>query len=179
MSLGLFIGRLNPPHIWHIQTIEKALKENEKVIVFLWSPIFNDEKNPLNFKERKDILQSKFKENITFLEIIDTKSNILWVYNIYKLLYENWFWIKNINFYWGDFKHDSAYLVLKEHEEKLLNYKINYIENTRKNSSINFNWKKYEISATNLRESLSQWNYELAKQFCDIEIFEIIKGYLK
>jgi cytidyltransferase-like protein len=35
MNLGLFIGRLNPPHIGHIGIINKALKENDKVLILL------------------------------------------------------------------------------------------------------------------------------------------------
>ena len=57
MTLGLFIGRLNPPHIWHIQIIKRALKENKKVLLLLWTPFETDEKNPLNFYSRKNLLQ--------------------------------------------------------------------------------------------------------------------------
>jgi len=176
MSLGLFIGRLNPPHIWHIKTIEKALIENDKVIVLLGTPIFNNKDNPLSFADRKNILKSKFKDRIIILEIIDTRSDILWVYNIYKLIYENWFWIKDINLYWWDFKNDSAYLVLKKHEDKLINFNINYIENSRSESYVQYNGNDYQVSATNLRNALNDKNYDLVKKFCDKDTFEIIKS---
>jgi hypothetical protein len=79
-------------------------------------------------------LEKKFAEKIVVKELVDTKSDLLWVYNIYKLIYENSFGIRKINFYGGDFKKDSAYLVVKKYEEKILGFNINYIENTRKDS---------------------------------------------
>jgi cytidyltransferase-like protein len=35
MNLGLFIGRLNPPHIGHISIINKVLKENDETLILL------------------------------------------------------------------------------------------------------------------------------------------------
>ena len=174
MTLGLFIGRLNPPHIWHIKTIEKSLNENEKTIVLLWSPKENDDKNPLTFLERKNILEKKFK-NIEIHEILDNESDLEWIKNIKSILDDKW--INNINFYWWDFQNDSAYLVLKEYEKIFSDYRIKYIENTRNESFIEFEWKKYEISATNLRQAVMESNYDLAEKFCDKDMFEDIKKY--
>lgn len=179
MTLGLYIGRLNPPHIWHIGIIEKALKENQKTIILLWSHTFQDEKNPLNFEQRKNILKKKFWNNkkLIILELIDDESDLVWIYAIYKYLYEKWDNIKNINFYVGDMQNDSAYLVLKENEKILSDYNINYINIYREKSYIKYKWEKYDISATNLRKALRDKNYDLATMFCDKEIFEEIKKY--
>ena len=125
MTLWLFIGRLNPPHIWHIQTIEKALDENDEVIILLWSPINKDENNPLDFNKRKKLLEKVFNniEKLKIIELLDNPSDLIWIYNIYKILYENSNWLENINFYGWDFENDSAYLVLNKYEDKLLNHK--------------------------------------------------------
>jgi len=155
MTLGLFIGRLNPPHIWHIQIIEKALKENNQVLVLLWSPILSDENNPLNFEQRKELLENKFNNKLIIKEILDTDSDIDWVKSILEKIKN--ISEKKINFYWWDFKNDSAYLVLKEYENLFKNYKINYIENNRNNSFIEYNKKEYLISATNFRKALNSW----------------------
>ena len=67
MTLGLFIGRMNPPHNWHINTIEKAILENEKVLILLWSPIIEDkDNNPFTFLERKNLLKKWWKSENTW-----------------------------------------------------------------------------------------------------------------
>ncbi len=176
MTLWLFIGRLNPPHNWHIVTIEKSLKENDLTLVLLWTPKNIDENNPFLFLERKKLLEKIFKNNdkIKFIELKDNISNLVWIYNIYKILNKNGLWINNVNFYWWDFENDSAYLVLKKFEKILLGYKLSYIENSRKNSFIEFEWKKYNISWTNLRKALEQQKYDLAQKFTKKEILEEI-----
>jgi nicotinic acid mononucleotide adenylyltransferase len=174
---------LNPPHIGHIGIINKALKENDKVLILLWTPLKKNKKNPLNFNTRKKLLETIFIKNDTLkvIELLDNKSDLLWIKNISKIIYEN-YKIKesiksqdNINFYWGDFNNDSAYIVFEEYNNELTKYNINYIENSRSNSFIKYEWKEYDISATNLREALKNKNYKLAKAFCDIKIFDLIK----
>ena len=176
MTLWLFIWRLNPPHIWHINIIKRALKENKKVLILLWTAFEYDENNPLNFESRKILLKQIFSEtNINFLEIKDTKLDSEWIQNIDYILKNNYLDFKNINFYWWDFENDSAFKVFKEYEENFTNFTFNYILNSRKDSFIEHNWKKYKISATNLREALYNKDYTLASKFCTDEIFEKIK----
>ncbi len=179
MTLGLFIGRLNPPHIWHIQIIKRALKENKKVLLLLWTPFETDEKNPLNFYSRKNLLQKIFKEkNLYFLELNDTNSDLVWIQNIIKILKKDFEEFEKINFYLWDFENDSAIKVFKEFEEELKYHKIEYILNSRENSFIHFESEKYFISATNMRKALKNKNYELASKFSDNRIFEEIRKYL-
>ncbi|MDD2908089.1 MAG: hypothetical protein PHH98_05640 [Candidatus Gracilibacteria bacterium] len=181
MTLGLFIGRLNPPHIGHSSIIDKALIENEKVIILIGTKDIKDEKNPLSFLEIKEILLEKYPNNskLTILELKDDRSDLIWIYNIYKILYENGNKIKNINLYGGDFKNDSAYNTIKNHESHLNNFVFNYIENSRENSFVNYKGVKYDISATNLRKALKEGNIDLAKIFCDEKMFEKILHFYK
>ena len=176
MTLWLFIWRLNPPHIWHINIIKRALKENEKVLVLLWSNLTYNINSPLNFSIREGLLRKIFLEkNINFLEIQDKKTDLEWINNINLILENNYSKFDKINFYGWDFENDSAFKVFKEYEEIFINYTFNYVLNSRKNSFIEYNWKKYKISASNLREALYNKDYTLASKFCDKNIFEDIK----
>ena len=76
-KLWLFIGRMNPPHKWHIAVIEKALSENDKVLILLWDNWIVDESNPLTFEQRVWLLQKYFWDNSNLeVDIIkDTKTD--------------------------------------------------------------------------------------------------------
>lgn len=179
MTLWLFIGRLNPPHIWHISIIDKALSENDRVIVLIWSKNIIDEQNPLNFNEIKEILLLKYKDNknLEILELRDDRSDLIWIYNIYKILFEKWKGINDINLYAWDFKNDSAYNIIKKYENHFNNFSFNYIEQSRENSFANYNWQKIAISATNLRQALRNKDYDLVNILCDENMVEKIKNY--
>lgn len=177
MTLWLFIGRLNPPHIWHISTIDKMINENDFVLILIWTQKNRDENNPLDFFQIKNILSKKylFNNKLKIVELKDDSSDLVWLFSIYKILFENFPWLNDINFYWWDFKNDSAYNVINNNKNHLPNYNINFVENSRSNSFIEYDWKKYDISATNLRKAFNDWNIELASKFCDKELFEEIK----
>jgi hypothetical protein len=64
---------------------------------------------------------------------------------------------------------------LNKNKNHLPNYKINFIENSRKGSFIEFGSEKYDLSATNLRNALRSWDIDLASKFCDNKMFEEIK----
>lgn len=181
MTLWLFIGRLNPPHIWHIAIIDKALLDNEKVIILIWTKEDKDQNNPLTFLEIKEILLLKYKDNkkLEILELRDDRSDLVWIYNIYKILFENWNKIKDINLYGWDFKNDSAYNTIKKYESHFNNFKFKYIENPRENSFIEYDWKEYSVSSTNLRKALKDWNIKLASKFCEQKMFEKIINFYK
>lgn len=177
MSLWLFIGRLNPPHNWHIKIIEKSLKEDEKTLVLLWSPLKKDENNPLDFKERRDLLLKYFKnnENLKILEIEDSSSDLIWSLHVYKRIWDNFYNFLELNFYAWDFWNDSAYKVIKKYKWYFFRIKINFIEISRKNSFINHNSQEIKLSSTNFRKALKDKNYSLAEKFTDKKIFEEIK----
>lgn len=176
MTLWLFIGRLNPPHIWHISIIDKALLENEKVLVLIWTKEDRDQNNPFSFLEIKDILLLKYKDNkkLEILELRDDRSDLIWIYNIYKILFEKWWGINDISLYAWDFKNDSAYTIIKKHESHFNNFKFNYIEQSRENSFVSHNWQKISISATNLRQALRDKDYDLVDKLCDEKMVEEI-----
>lgn len=178
MTLWLFIGRLNPPHIWHISIIDKALSQNEKVIILIWTKEDRDQNNPLSFIEIKDILLLKYKDNkkLEILELRDDRSDLIWIYNIYKILFEKWKWLRDIKLYAWDFKNDSAYNIIKKYENHFNNFSFNYIEQSRENSFVSYNWKEISISATNLRQALRDKDFGLVDKLCDEKMVEKIKN---
>ena len=177
--LWIFIGRMNPPHIWHITVIEKALKENTKVLVLLWTNWKIDLYNPLNFEQRKELLEKHFKNNLDIQIIEDRLDDKIWVENIWKIINKNY---KNyeINFYGWDFKNDSAINVIKQYENILwVTSKINYIEFGRNKIKIEHNLEYINISSTNLRKALRDKNYDLASKFLVKEIaWDVIKMFI-
>ncbi|MDD3793356.1 MAG: adenylyltransferase/cytidyltransferase family protein [Candidatus Gracilibacteria bacterium] len=179
MTLGLFIGRLNPPHIGHISIIDKALFENEKVIILIGTKLDRDQNNPLSFLEIKELLLLKYNNNpkLQILELLDDRSDLIWIYNIYKILFEKGLGINDINLYAGDFKNDSAYTIIKKYESHFNNFSFNYIECSREDSFVTHNGQKISISATNLRQALRDKDYELVNMLCDERMIEKIKNY--
>ncbi|MCP4523134.1 MAG: adenylyltransferase/cytidyltransferase family protein, partial [Candidatus Gracilibacteria bacterium] len=142
-KLGLFIGRMNPPHKGHIAVIEKALSENDQVLILLGSNGDVDENNPLTFEQRKNLLMQYFLPSFRFngrcpkdgggnennskiqIDIIkDTKTDVEWVQNISNIIKE--YGKIKLNIYGGDFEKDSAIIAIKQHEG-LLGDNVKYI----------------------------------------------------
>ncbi len=177
-KLWLFIGRMNPPSKWHIAVIEKALQENEQVLVLLWCNWIIDLSNPLTFEQRKELLQKYFRNNSNLkIGIIkDTQTDLEWVQNISQSIQE--YWNIELGIYWGDFENDSAILAIKQYE-LLLSENVSYIPVDRFLENISYNWKEFHISATNLRNALRDWDREFVEKFCSEEILEDIINYFK
>lgn len=177
-TLWLFIWRMNPPHKWHIAVIEKALKENEEVLILLWSNDLLDTNNPLTFEQRKKLLQKYFWENknLHIFIIKDTQTDLEWVQNLSKSIQK--YWEIKLSIYWWDFEKDSAIIAIKEFEHLIWNY-ISYIYIDRFLETINYNWEGFHISATNLRNALRNWDREFVEKFCNEELVEDIKNYFK
>lgn len=177
-TIWLFIWRLNPPHIGHIWIIEKALIQNEKVLVLLWNSWIIDENNPLTFIQRKELLNLYFweRKNIKIEILEDIISDKKWVDNIYDKI-TSYSEDKELKFYYWDFQNDSAFNVFKEYQNLFLSFNINYTLVDRSISEIIYNWEKILVSSTNLRKALLLKDYSLALKFCNKEVFSEIKEY--
>ena len=56
---GIYIGRFQPLHLGHLQTIKFALEQTEQLILILGSDrLATDIKNPWNSEERIKMIQS-------------------------------------------------------------------------------------------------------------------------
>lgn len=178
-QVWLYIWRLNPPHNWHLNILDKLTKENDDSILMLWTPLEKEpNKNPLSFEEREDILRKIYSERV--LKIIEKKdnpkSNLGWVLDIYRKVDENFPEAEKINFYyWAD--DDSAFTVLKENLEYFYCYDINFIKIDRNETFVECDWQKLELSATNFRKYLREWNLDIAIKFTDEKIFDEIKKH--
>ena len=198
-KLWVFIWRLNPPHNWHLAIIDKALSENDKVLILIWTKKDRDDKNPLNFEQIMEILSQKYnfkdRERIEIRNLPDFPTDEEWIIYLNMFLFEVYLntssctpWFYKMNMYFGDMKNDSAYTVIQEYRNELSthlvwsathDYDIDFIEVTRKNSYIEYKWKKYEISSTNFRQALREKNYDLAKKFTDEKLFPKIQEFFE
>jgi len=173
----IFIGRLNPPHIWHIKIIEKSLSENDKTLLFLWSIDKNNENNIFSYEKRKKVLEMYFERDIKSWKIIitwikDYESDIEWVEDI-NLQISKEYKIKenDLTFYCWDEKEDYAINIIKRYKNILDINEIKIIEVSRKNSFIIASWKKILISSSQIRKSLINNDKEIVKNMMKEEIF--------
>lgn len=177
MRLGLFIGRMNPPHIWHIWVIKKALSENDSVLVLLWGNNTVDNSNPLSYGQRKFLLQKVFGDELIIWEILDRPTDEQWVWDIAQQV--NFYNSTDLSIYWGDFVDDSAILALKKYQEKLNVGNIKYKLVDRFSKIIHLDGILYEISATNFRKALEEDHRELLEKLADEIVLNDIKEMLK
>jgi hypothetical protein len=175
-KLWLFIGRMNPPHKWHIAVIEKALSENDDALILLWDNWIVDISNPLTFEQRRNLLQKYFWENFKLeIGIIqDTKTDLQWVQSIADKIQK--FWNIELSIYWWDFENDSAIIAIRQYE-LLLWEKVGYVPVDRFLETVDYNWEEFHISATNLRNALRNWESQFVEKFCNKEILEDIMKY--
>lgn len=85
MSIAVFVGRLQPLHKGHESIINKALSENEKLIIVLGSANESRTKmNPFTFNERERMIKSCIKGNYEIISLDDVHNNELWMNNLEK-----------------------------------------------------------------------------------------------
>ncbi|MFA5303230.1 MAG: adenylyltransferase/cytidyltransferase family protein [Candidatus Nanoarchaeia archaeon] len=100
MATALVIGRFQPFHKGHEFLIKEALKENESIIIAVGSSQESrTKKNPFNYKERKKLIQSCFKD-AKIIPVPDYESDDDWVNYLLKfkfeIVYSNNKWVDEI-----------------------------------------------------------------------------------
>lgn len=80
----VFIGRFQPFHLAHLQTVEIALQQSENVILALGSAQpERTAKNPFLIEEREQMILSNFslsqQKRIKFIHLIDVYDDVRWV----------------------------------------------------------------------------------------------------
>ena len=170
-KIWIFIGRMNPPHLWHLNTIKKSIEENDKTIVFLWSANIKDSRNPYSFKEREKLLDNIYVNEIKSWKLIinllnDQPSDKKWVNNLYSnitnLLKNN---NSDFNIYCWDKKNDYAIKAIEENINELNFKNIKIIEISRKN---------IDISSTTIRELIDKGKFEKIKNLVDNNVYNYI-----
>lgn len=181
MKIWVFIWRLNPPHLGHLNTIEKSLKQDDKTIVILWSANIIDENNYFRVEDRKEMLKLNFPNNSFIIEEIeDVESDREWVKYIKNIIFNSAWKISEISFYGWDFENDSAIKALKQYEEELWWKKINYIEYSRKNMCFDHNGEVCYYSSTLVRKSIKNNDMKLLEKLLSKGVFKsLINKYEK
>lgn len=84
MKLGLVIGRFQPLHYGHVSLIEKALEQNDKVLVLVGSAgKLPDYKNPFSVDTRVKLLEDHFNEEpLVVRGIKDYPSDSQWIEDV-------------------------------------------------------------------------------------------------
>jgi cytidyltransferase-like protein len=66
--VGVFIGRMQPPHAGHISVIKKMIKENDEVIILFGSSLsVRDFKNPFTWRERATMVITELEAQFTLV----------------------------------------------------------------------------------------------------------------
>jgi nicotinamide-nucleotide adenylyltransferase len=86
---GIIIGRMNPPHIGHVELIKKSLQENDSTYVYIGIKKQSDERNPFSFEEIKIFLllifSKEVQESILKIDFIgDVDTDREWAENIFE-----------------------------------------------------------------------------------------------
>lgn len=119
-SMSVFIGRFQPPHKAHIETINRALEISDRVLVLIGSAFKpSDTRNPFDHIDRENMIKSCFDEDLqkrlSFDYISDHPYNDLaWVKTVQtaidKAYYYNFGWQDKPNITMiGHHKDESSY----------------------------------------------------------------------
>ncbi len=87
---GIIIGRFQPFHNGHKFLIEEALKQCKKIIIGIGNAEGKGENNPLDWRERKKILEKfvdseKIKERVLMIiPLVNNPSDQIWLENLIK-----------------------------------------------------------------------------------------------
>lgn len=183
-KVGVFLSRMQPLHIGHLGIIEKALEENDRIIVLIGSKNKEETvRNPLKCSLRREILEDaleekfeeKYKERIIISELpdwsmeTDIDSNLEWgrylYYNIVSLVEQRTF-----NFYFSDNRE-----IIDKWFDDTLKKRINFRLFERDNM---FN----AVSSTKIREAFLNGDKEYIRKSCPnvvIKRYEEIKRILE
>ena len=109
----VFIGRFQPFHLAHMQTIEIALQQSHKVIIALGSAQSERSiKNPFLAQEREQMILSNFsqedQQRIVFVHVVDVYDDQKWVKLVKDLVAEKTPAQAKIGLI-GHFKDESSY----------------------------------------------------------------------
>lgn len=179
MKIWIFIGRMQPLHLWHQKIITESISNNDFTFIMLWSSWIINEYNPFTDDERKNFIENIFynyKNKYEIINLADSESDEKWVKNIEKIVKNN-INIKeeHVTFYGWDFENDYAIKVIKQYEDILDFSNIDYKEISRKNIYAIYKWEKIYISSTLVRESLIKKDIEILEKLLDERVFKLLK----
>ena len=161
----VFIGRFQPFHLAHMQTIKIALEHSDQVILALGSA--QDErniKNPFSALEREQMILSNFSEadqkRIKFVHVIDVYNDVKWVKLVKSLVNEVVSPQDKVGLI-GHFKDDSSY----------------YLKLFPEWEMVELDSLKDSISATPMREAY--YRGEIQTEFFPAGTIRFLEEFLK
>lgn len=86
-DIGWIVGRFQVPdlHVAHIDLINSVIKRHSKVVVTLGISCVNDEKDPLDFEARKQMILEKFP-NVIVVPLHDCMEDLVWSHKLDDLI---------------------------------------------------------------------------------------------
>ena len=166
----VYIGRFQPFHLAHLQTVKIALEQSQNVILALGSAQNKRNiKNPFSAQEREQMILSNFSEHdqkrIIFVHVIDVYNDVKWV-KLVKSLVASVVKPEDKVGLIGHFKDDSSY----------------YLQLFPEWEMVELDSLKDSISATPMREAyyrgeiqeqyFPQGTIEFLQHFQNTEIFK-------
>ncbi|MDD5182335.1 MAG: nicotinamide-nucleotide adenylyltransferase [Candidatus Nanoarchaeia archaeon] len=85
MTTALYMGRFQPLHDGHVSAIEKALKENDLLIIGIGSVQYaNTNANPFTLEERTEMIEGAVKGRYRIISVPDFRNCFEWINYIEK-----------------------------------------------------------------------------------------------
>ena len=101
MKVGILVGRFQPLHKGHVEAIEFAKNNSDKLYIIIGSAEkSNQKRNPFSFEERKRMIElaineKELQDNISIVPINDANNHMEWIASIkntigeYNLIFTN------------------------------------------------------------------------------------------
>lgn len=178
-SIGIVIGRMQPPHKGHKKLIDSALKQHSEVIVFLWWSGEINEQNPYSFEQRDEFLQALYPDSNLMIDYLyDTETDKQWVQSIGFQLLKLWIY-NSATFYAGDLENDSAISAIKKYESELGIPEISYFEIPRDGVMVKIDGEDILVSATRVREAIQNREEDVLQAMLPKEIYHALQSSTK
>jgi bifunctional NMN adenylyltransferase/nudix hydrolase len=178
--MSVFIGRFQPPHKAHIETITRALEFSNKVLVLIGSAFKpSDTRNPFLHHQRKEMILSCFDDDSAKRLIFDYISDhpyndLAWVKNVQtaidKAYYDNFGW------------QDKQDITLIGHHKDESSYYLDLFPSYKQAEMENI----YGLDSTTIRELYFQgsdaWkngNMKRVAQFVPLPVMLYLNQFIK
>jgi len=172
MKYGVIIGRFQPFHKGHEYIVRSIIEKGYKPIIMIGSPNVKNEKNPLSFEKRKELIEMIFDDVI--IEPLEDNANWdIWYEDILRILKKYTNDLNEVTFFIHIKPNDKDSFTFKDKEYKNVHYvKIFEDEDFEVINLDKFTNKNKYIHATDIRK-----NENYAKEHLDKKIYKKLKDW--
>ncbi|ROR40201.1 adenylyltransferase/cytidyltransferase family protein [Caminibacter pacificus] len=172
MKYGVIIGRFQPFHKGHEYVVRSIIKKGYKPIIMIGSPNVKNEKNPLSFEKRKELIEMIF-DDVIIEPLEDNENWDIWYEDILRIIKKHTDELEKITFFIHIKSNDKDTFIFKGKEYKGVHYvKIFEDEGFEVINLDKFTNKNQYIHATDIRKDE---NY--AKEHLDEKIYKRLKDW--